>query len=392
MENVRVLVVDDEPGMRLGAARVLKKVQAALPKLDLRISFFCETAENGREALEKLSSAKFDLMLLDYKLPDISGMEVLAEVKARGIEVMTVMMTAYASLEVAVSATKNGAFDFLAKPFSPEELESVVTKASSSLLAARQAKLLAEEKKRVRFEFISVLAHELKSPLSAVESYLQLLKGHTMGETLADYDSIVARSMIRLDGMRRLIFDLLDLTRIESGEKSRALAIVDAASVLKDSIENVSADAAKREIKIILDAPEHIEIWGDAGELQMICNNLVSNAVKYNRDRGKVEIKAALLEDELMLRVRDTGIGIDEADRARLFTAFSRIRNRQTENIQGSGLGLSILKRLVELYGGRIELESTIGVGSTFTAYLKNQSADQNGSQAGNNKHSGGMS
>ena len=377
MENVRVLIVDDEPGMRLGAARVLKKVQAVLPELNLQTAFSCETAENGREALDKLSSTKFDLMLLDYKLPDMSGMEVLAEVKAQNIDVMTVMMTAYASLEVAVSATKNGAFDFLAKPFSPEELESVVTKASSGLLAARQAKLLAEEKKRVRFEFISVLAHELKSPLSAVESYLQLLKGHTMGEAIEDYDGIVARSMIRLGGMRRLIFDLLDLTRIESGEKSRALGIVDVVSVLKDSIENVSADAAEREIEIFLDAPQRIEMWGDTGELQMICNNLVSNAVKYNQDGGKVEITAALSEDELMLKVRDTGIGIDEADRARLFTAFSRIRNRQTENIQGSGLGLSILKRLVELYDGNIELKSTIGVGSTFTAYLKNRSPEQ---------------
>jgi two-component system, sensor histidine kinase and response regulator len=299
-------------------------------------------------------------------------LEVLGQVRTRNIDVMTVMMTAYASLEVAVSATKNGAFDFLAKPFSPEELESVALKASGSLLAARHARKLAAEKKRVRFEFISVLAHELKSPLSAVESYLQLMKGHSVGEQIGDYDGIVERSLIRLDGMRRLIFDLLDLTRIESGEKSRTVVLVDVLEILKTSVENVAAQAEQRNIEIRVDAPASLSFFGDLNEMQMICNNLVSNAVKYNKDNGKVDITASLDADTLMLRVQDTGIGIDKASRARLFTAFSRIKTRETENVQGSGLGLSILKRLVELYGGKIELESELGAGSTFTATLKN--------------------
>lgn len=382
MENVRVLVVDDEPGMRMGAARVLKKVRSVMPELDIQIGFQCELAETGNEALEKLQNGNFDLMFLDYKLPDISGLEVLEQIRTRRIDIMTVMMTAYASLEVAVSATKNGAFDFLAKPFSPEELESVAVKASSSLLAARHARKLSAEKKRVRFEFISVLAHELKSPLSAVESYLRLMQGHSVGEQIGDYDSIVERSMIRLDGMRRLIFDLLDLTRIESGEKSRKVSTVDVLEILKASVENVSAQAEQRNIEIRTDAPASLPFFGDLSEMQMICNNLISNAVKYNKDNGKVDITAALNGDTLMFRVQDTGIGIDEADRARLFTAFSRIKTRETENVQGSGLGLSILKRLVELYDGKIDLKSELGVGSTFTATLKNTPpADEPGAE-----------
>jgi signal transduction histidine kinase len=372
IEKVRVLIVDDEPGMRLGAERVLKKAQATLSGLDLQIAFQCELAETGEEAIEKLLAEKFDLLLLDYKLPGISGLEVLEQIKQKAIDVMTIMMTAYASLEAAVSATKNGAFDFLAKPFSKEELESVALKASSALLGARRARQLADEKRRVRFEFISVLAHELKSPLSAVESYLQLMKGHTIGEAVSDYDAVVERSIARIDGMRRLIFDLLDLTRIESGEKSRMVTTVDAAALLRGAVENVALDAAKRNIAISVDAPERIEFFGDASELQIICNNLVSNAVKYNRDNGLVNIDLSLKEDLLTLRVADTGIGIGEEDRARLFSAFSRIRNRKTENIQGSGLGLSILKKLVELYGGTIVLHSEEDVGSTFIATLRN--------------------
>jgi signal transduction histidine kinase len=372
MENVRVLIVDDEPGMRLGAQRVLKKIHTVIRDLDLEIAFQCELAETGREALDKLRAEKFDLLLLDYKLPDISGLEVLAQIKAVGIDIMTIMMTAYASLEVAVSATKNGAFDFLAKPFSPEELESVALKAASSLLAARHAKQLTEEKRRVRFEFISVLSHELKSPLSAVEGYLQLMKDHVAGEHISDYDAIVERSLIRLDGMRRLIFDLLDLTRIESGEKSRKLTEMDVIAALRASLENVAEAAEKRSITICVNAPKVLLFWADINEIQMICNNLISNAVKYNRDSGKVDVDAYLLDNTLTLRVSDTGIGIDKADQGCLFSAFGRIRNRDTEHVQGSGLGLSILKKLAALYHGDISVESETAVGSIFTTTLKN--------------------
>lgn len=373
MENVRVLIVDDEPGMRLGAERVLRKIRTRLPDIDLDIAFTCVLAETGSAAVEKLVSEPFDLLLLDYKLPDITGLEVLEQIKTRKIDVVTIMVTAYASLEVAVSAAKNGAFDFLAKPFSPEELESVVLKAAAGLMAARQAKKLSAEKRRVRFEFISVLAHELKSPLSAVESYLQLLKGHALGEQIGDYDAIVNRSMARLDGMRRLIFDLLDLTRIESGEKSRRTALVDVVETLRVSVENVAIDAKERNITIHTEMPSSLMIWADAGELQMICNNLISNAVKYNRDNGEVHIDVGIGGDILTLVVADTGIGIDKEDRARLFSAFSRIRNRETEHIQGSGLGLSILKKLTVLYDGTVTLESEPGKGSTFTVTLRNR-------------------
>ncbi len=372
MDNVKVLIVDDELGMRVGAARVLKKTKAVFPELELCLDYQCDTASTGEEAIDVLRQNQYDLVLLDYKLPGISGLEVLDLIKSEKIEVTAIMMTAYASLEVAVSATKNGAFDFLAKPFSPAELESVVQKAAAALLSAKRAKQLASEKRRVRFEFISVLAHELKSPLAAVESYLNLMKTHALGEQIVDYDSIVERSMIRLDGMRRLILDLLDLTRIESGEKTRNTVLLDVITHINAAVENVSVEAEKRNISIDVAAPASAMFWGDAGEIQIICNNLVSNAVKYNRENGSVKISAQLIDDLLTVKVSDTGIGIEKEDIERLFSAFSRIRNKKTENIHGSGLGLSILKKLVEMYEGSIKLESEPDVGSTFTVVLKN--------------------
>ena len=137
------------------------------------------------------------------------------------------MITAYASIETAVTATKRGAYDFLAKPFTPDELKSTIRKAAARLILAKQTRKLAEEKRQVRFEFIRVLGHELKAPLNAVEGYLRMFKDRSLGDDPAAYDEGIDRSLMRIDGMRKLIADLLDMTQIESGRKNRQLAEVD---------------------------------------------------------------------------------------------------------------------------------------------------------------------
>jgi len=371
MNTLKVLICDDEPGMRHGAAKVLKNFTIQLAHVQEPIGFIPVEAADGNEAMDHLQKDGFDLVLLDYKMPGPSGLEILEFIKQSKIDVITVMVTAYASLEVAVSATKNGAFDFLAKPFTPEELKSVVEKAAGSLLAHREAKRLAEEKHRVRFQFISVLAHELKAPLAAVESYLQLMRRHTAGEAISDYDHIVKRSLIRIDGMRKMIFDLLDLTRIESGQKKRELADLDIAEIAKTSVETMSVVAVERGIAIHFDANKPVRMHADKSEIEIICNNLISNAVKYNKDNGLVEISLFKFSDEITLKVSDTGFGMNPEEQERLFGEFVRIKNENTRNIMGSGLGLSIVKKLITLYKGDITVESEKDKGSTFTVMLK---------------------
>jgi signal transduction histidine kinase len=368
--RLRVLVVDDEPGMRLGAQRVLRKCEAELPDIDLRVGFDVEVAADGREALAKLETAAFDLVLLDYKLPDMTGLDILGRIAGRKLDVCVVMITAFASLDVAVSATKNGAFDFLAKPFSPEELEATARKAARSLLLQREARRLAEEKRRVRFEFLRVLSHELKAPLGAVESYLVLLRDRVAGEDLKAYDLPVRRAIERVEGMRKLILDLLDLTRIESGERRRDLRDVDLVEVARSAIELAAAEAKRRGVAIEVDAPERLPVRADRSEMEIVLNNLVSNAVKYNRDGGRVGVRLARGADGLEIAVSDTGIGMAPEECAKLFGEFVRIRNDQTRGIPGSGLGLSTVRKLATLYGGTVAVQSRPGVGSTFTVRL----------------------
>ncbi|PIE02300.1 MAG: hypothetical protein CSA81_07985 [Acidobacteria bacterium] len=373
MSRLKLLIVDDEPGMRKGAARVLKKHKVRMPKTDEYIEFDISTAEDGKTTWEQLDNGKFDLLMLDYKLPDTTGLEILQKLQNMKGKPMTVMMTAYASLEVAVSATKNGAFDFLAKPFSPEELRSVITKATHSLVSMRKAQQLAEEKKRMRFQFLSVLSHELKAPLAAVEGYLYSMRDHALGDDLKMYDKCIRRSLVRVEGMRKLIFDLLDLTRIESGQKRRDLQQVKIMEAIEMAVETVANKAEERGIDIHIDGDENLTMHADINELGIIANNLITNAVKYNKDGGSVNITLQLEDDFVVLKVADTGYGMTPEEKDRLFGEFVRIRNEQTRGIEGSGLGLSILKKLTRLYGGKIDVKSQKDIGSTFTVYLKNE-------------------
>ena len=379
-EILRILVVDDEPGMRTGVARALRDFTVAARHVSGEYGFVVEQADSGEGALEMLlpggeappedSDRHVDILLLDHKLPGMTGLEVLERISGRLDNMVTVMITAYASLETAVSAIKRGAYDFLAKPFTPGELKSAVRKAAQSLILARQARRLAMEKRQVRFQFISVLAHELKAPLSAIEGYLHIVRDRSAGGDEGAYNHMLDRSLIRLEGMRKMIGDLLDLTRIESGQKKRDLVELDMRDVARAAIELAAGEANRCGVAVSLRAQGPVAIRADRGEMEIILNNLVSNAIKYNRNGGTVTVALGRTGGGVTLEVADTGIGMTPEETARLFQDFVRIKNEKTRNIIGSGLGLSIVKKLAMLYGGDVSVASKPDAGSTFTVAL----------------------
>jgi len=374
-DKLRILVVDDELGMRLGVERALRNFAVQLIDVNGEVSFEVESVDCGEIALEKIKAAPPDILLLDHKLPGISGLDVLHELAVARSEVLTIMITAYASLDTAITATKRGAFDFLAKPFTPEEVKAAVRKAAKHLMLQRQARRLAEEKRQVRFQFISVLGHELKAPLAAIEGYLNIVKDQIAGGDPAAYRQPIERSLVRLYGMRKLILDLLDLTRIESGNRKRDLQELDVSEVAKSCIETVMPDANAKKITVAFQAPGSVRMIADRGELEIILNNLVSNAVKYNREGGRVTVTLTARNDQVSIAVADTGIGLTREEADQLFREFVRIKNEHTRNILGSGLGLSIVKKIAALYGGDVAIESQADIGSTFTVLLNRASA-----------------
>lgn len=369
-ESLKILAVDDELGMRKGIERALQGYHIDLPEIHTDIAFQVVTAGSGEDALNMVEQDRPDILLLDQKLPGMSGLEVLEHIRTGSDDILVIMITAYASLETAVTAIKRGAYDFLAKPFTPAEIRATVQKASESLVMARQAKKLAQEKRQVRFQFISVLAHELKAPLASVQGYLEIIRDRSVGDALSDYDNIVDRCIMRTEGMRKMIMDLLDLTRIESGQKQRHLTDVNLVDTARNAIELVTPTAEQRGIKVHLHADQPVALTADQGEIDIIFNNLISNAVKYNRNQGTVDVTLASDAGSVVITVADTGIGMTPEEASRLFQDFVRIKNEKTRRILGSGLGLSLVKKLASLYQGQVHVSSAPDQGSTFTVRL----------------------
>ncbi len=366
MEKLHVLVVDDEPGICSGIKRILSKFTVGFPFMDENIGFIVDDAVSGEDAIKVIDSKVPDIILLDNKLPGIQGIEVLEYINQKRLDTIVLMITSYASLELAVKATNKGAHDFIPKPFTPQELRSAIESVTKHIFLRRMTRKLNKEGKQIRFQFLSVLSHELKTPLNAIEGYLRMLQERQAGNDLDAYDKIIDRSLIRVKGMRNLIMDMLDLTKIESGKKKREVVPVNIAEVARISVDTLGPIAIQKDVKVYLDAPEQLMFNADREEFEIIFNNLISNAIKYNIEGGRVDFVIEEKPGKMIITVKDTGIGMSKEEVPKLFDEFVRIKNEQTKNISGSGLGLSIVKKLTNLYKGDISVDSKPGEGSVF--------------------------
>jgi two-component system sensor histidine kinase/response regulator len=367
MATFTILVVDDEPGIRSGTKRILQNFKVDYPFMDEQVDFIVKEASTGEEALEMIHGELPDIILLDNKLPGIQGVEVLEQIKKESLDTLVVMITSYASLELAVKATRDGAFDFIPKPFTPQELRSSLENITKQLFLKRMTQKLNKEGKQIRFQFLSVVSHELKAPLNAIEGYLKIIKERQMGNSVDGYEEMLDRSLERIKGMRTLILDLLDLTRITSGKEAKEYKKVCLNEIAQSAIDTVRPYAIQKDLNLYLNSSENICMQADLNDIQIIFNNLISNAAKYNKQGGRIDCTLKSDRDNIYVIVADTGIGIHNEDIDKIFKDFYRLKTPETRNITGSGLGLSIVKQLVEVYNGTISVRSTPGEGSIFT-------------------------
>ncbi|MDX9904014.1 MAG: hybrid sensor histidine kinase/response regulator [Bacteroidales bacterium] len=370
MAQLKVLVVDDESGIRSGVARILGNFHVTYPFMDEDYTFSITEAATGEEGIEIIDRDMPDILLLDNKLPGIQGVEVLEYVRKKNLDIVVAMITSYASIDVAVRAHNDGAIDFIPKPFTPQELKTSIEQITKQLYLRRITNTLKVEGRKVRFQFLSVLSHELKAPLNAIEGYLRMMQERQLGNSLDDYASAVERSLQRIESMRNLIMDLLDFTKVSFERHLENMQDISLSDLVSMAIVTVSPYAIHKDISFNTDIRHCGKIWADPNDFEIILNNLISNAVKYNRTGGSVTVTVDCNEDEFLISVADNGIGMNADEREMLFEEFSRIKNEKTRNISGSGLGLSIVKKVVELYHGVIKVESEPDRGSVFTVII----------------------
>jgi signal transduction histidine kinase len=239
----------------------------------------------------------------------------------------------------------------------------------------RLAAHLTEQNERLRQldedrnQFLAIVSHELRTPLTSIISFTELIRGEA-GELTPEgvrFLDIIERNADRL---HKLIGDLLMLERLEAGALPLDLAEVSIPELAAEAVRSASAGAAKQGVTIEVGTGPGPAVRADSRRLLQVLDNLIANAVKFSHRKGRVRVTAACQQRTWRIDVTDSGIGIPPGEADKLFNRFVRASNARTAGLPGTGLGLSVVKVLVEMHGGRVEVSSTLGTGSTFSVYL----------------------
>ncbi len=492
-EPTKVLIIDDEQSLRDGAERILTRMDCQTVK-----------AGSGNEGLKVLEEFPAAIVLLDMKMPGMDGMEVLQHIMEMEREILVIVITGYATVETAISAMKKGAYDFIPKPYEPDQLRIVVNRARDKIQLTLEAEKIDAERRRtlsdlhteksrihtiieslpngvmvtsnlgevvlinpscikylgldpgigpggniedyikdeklctliseisrgkhvdfddiptheltiadekyflaksrpvlgdkgeclgavvnimdistmkaldqLKSEFVAKVSHELRSPLSTIHEQLALVLRDMVAETTEKDQHILSRAKEKTKGMISLIGDLLDLSRIEAGILSKESKSVQLEDLLNSIVDFLDARAKSKNQELSLDLPDKTlpMITADPIALESIFGNLITNAINYTPEDGEIKVTADLIGNNLRVRVADSGFGIEAKYMEKIFERFYRVKNEKTRFITGTGLGLPIVKNLVDSYGGFIDVESETGKGTIFTVLLPTNKA-----------------
>jgi PAS domain S-box-containing protein len=486
-DELTILIADDEGDIRDGAERILK-----------RIGFRVVKAARGDEAQKTVEALRPDMVLLDLKMPGLDGMEVLKFIRQMDPRILVIIITGYATVEAAIEAMKRGAYDFIPKPFEPDQLRIVVNRTAEKIRLRREAEHLEQEKlrtladldteksrihsiveslpdgvlvtntagnvvlmnpacrqlmgladmkpgrpidecipdealcqliqdisqgrildyedipaqefalpdgkylraraqpvlgerkeclgavvnfadittlkivDRLKSEFVSKVSHELRSPLSTIHEQLATVIGDLVDRAPVQDQHILTRAKEKTKGMISLINDLLDMSRIDEGLICREPRPVLLEELLRSIVDflGVKAQAKQQALTLVLPEAPLPELQADPLALESIFGNLIANAITYTPEGGSIRVEVDMAGVNVRARVIDNGIGIAEKHLTRIFERFYRIKEEATRYITGTGLGLPIVKGLLDAMGGIIEVQSTPGEGTAFTVLL----------------------
>ncbi|MDT4969140.1 MAG: hypothetical protein QOJ64_3877 [Acidobacteriota bacterium] len=386
-DGARLLVVDDEESLRITTAAILELE-----------GYEVETAASGREAVERLQDADFDLVLTDLHMDGGDGLSLLAEIRRLAPLTISVVLTGFASVESAVAALQFGAYDYLVKPCDIDEMKHTIRRGVEHrllMLAEQKARkdlkrlnrdleLRVEERtaaltrlneelaeaNRAKDIFLATLSHELRTPLTPVLGWVNLLRnGNLDNEGAAQALEAIERNA-RLQS--RLIDDLLDISRIATGKLNFDPKPTDLNSIVESALETVRSSAAARPVVLEVElATSPLIVMGEPVRLQQIVWNLLSNAIKFTEPGGTVSVRTESTADEARVVVRDNGIGIAPDFLPHVFDRFRQADGTPTRRHGGLGLGLAIVSALTRMHNGHVKAESDgSGKGSIFTFAL----------------------
>ncbi|MDY6967867.1 MAG: response regulator [Spirochaetota bacterium] len=486
IKDTKILIIDDEAVIRDGCTKILTKE-----------GWEAESVEDGLKGIERIKSKDFDLVLLDLMMPGLNGLEVINEVNKISSDIYIIVITGFATVETAVEAMKRGAYDYIPKPFTPDQLRVVVRKALENMALRKETEFLrkeqekglfaiAQEKSKIKTivncmpdgvlvidkekkialynpaaskllnirdkdsigklldesiictefsdmvsevlnldsnkyttiageilgvdsipiiahiapvimedgevlgavtiikdiseqkaidkmksDFISKVTHELKAPVATINQLLMAILDGAVGELEEKQRQMIDRAKLRGDGLLELISDLLNISKIESGLAIQRKQPLQISEVIDDVVDLLQPQADEKKISISISSIDNLPlINADKEGIREIFTNLISNGIKYTNVNGVIQIDGEINNEYIIISVSDNGIGISELDQLYIFQRFFRVKNSTTRQIIGTGLGLPIVKEIIDAHLGSINVESEPGKGSKFQVQL----------------------
>lgn len=387
LNGARLLVVDDEENLRITTAAILEKE-----------GYTVDTASSGDEAIALLVNTDYDLVLTDLHMEHGEGLAVLNEIRRHAPLTISVVLTGFASVESAIAALQEGAYDYLVKPCDIDVMKHTIRRGVEHrklMLAEQKARADLEqlnldlerriiertaeltrlnlelaEANRAKDVFLATLSHELRTPLTPVVGWIKLLRSGNLDEKSISQalDAIERNAWLQA----RLIDDLLDTSRIATGKLQFEPRPTDFNVAVKAALETVRALATSRRIDISIElSPDTLVVMGEPVRLQQIAWNLLSNAIKFTEPGGTVTVTTENDTIEARLVVHDTGVGIEPDFLPHVFDRFRQADGSTSRRHGGLGLGLAIADALAKMHGGGLHAHSEgVGQGSRFTFHL----------------------
>lgn len=355
LEEKKILIIDDE-----------KRMADSLNKLLANYGYKVSVAYSGEEGIQKLKEDIFHLVITDLRMGEIDGLDIMKYIASNLPNTYMIIITGHASTESAIEALHRKAFDYITKPFDFDLLKSSVEKA-----------FLRLESEIMKEEMIYMLTHDIKIPLTSIIGYASIIfdkKSGSLNERSRHYvDTICINSQKILS----LIDNYLTSCKIEAGKLLLNKADIDLNSMMEELLNIFKLEAGKNEIRLESDIPENLPIfYADENLIYRAFANLLSNAIKYTPKTGNIMIKVDVLEaldsplerETLLFNVSNTGEGIATEDIPYIFDKYKRSQN--IRGIEGSGLGLYVVKMIIEAHGGSVDVASIANEFTTFSIYL----------------------
>jgi signal transduction histidine kinase len=367
-----VLLVDDDRNILDTAKDILEEAK-----------FVVVTAGTGAQALSEIERKAFNVVVVDFQLPDLSGLELARKIREQNADTCVILMTGHASLEMAVKAIQEAVYDYLIKPVDPAQLQRTIEKALEKQRLALENKQLIQDLRAVneatrrldslKSKMLKVLSHDMRTPLSSIRGYSELLKSGVKGRLTDAQKQTLDITIQEADHINGLISDLLDLAQIEAGHLSLDRHLVNFGEIMQKVLPRSKFVSEMKEVSIDVTLPSpSVPLQVDMARMVQIFSNLLRNALKNAPRGGRVFLNAAVKDGQLEVRISHAGTGLPP-DQLKSIFEWSSISVPGPQGTQQDGLrlGLAIAREIVHAHGGEIGVESAgLDQGNTYWVRL----------------------